>query len=146
VAIKDSHRETVPFMKLAAAVGDQLQMYVYQAQYFPYALLGATGCWSINVWMGPWPILQLRDACLAADWEAARSIAEEIFANDTPGTDPRYRELQLKIAVQAAGYCDPGPLRAPFWELPDDVVASARSRGERWSELAEHYRTKPRFG
>lgn len=145
VAIKDSHRDTVPFTKMAAAVGDSLQIYVYQAQLFPYALLGATGCWSINVWMGPWPILQLRDACAAGDWDAARGIAEEVFGRDAPGTDARYRELQLKIAVRAAGYCDPGPLRAPFWELPDDVVSSARTRGERWRDLAEDYRDKPRF-
>ena len=146
VAIKDSHRDTVPFSKLVAGVGDQLQIYVYQAQLFPYALLGANGCWSINVWMGPWPILQLRDACAAGDWPAARAIAAEVFGSDAPGTDPRYRELQLKIAVQAAGYCDPGPLRSPFWELPDDVVASARTRGERWRDLAEDFRDKPRFG
>lgn len=146
VAIKDSHREVVPFSKLVSAVGDQLQVYVYQAQLFPYALLGANGCWSINVWMGPWPILQLRDACAAGDWEAARSIAAEVFGSDAPGTDPRFRELQLKIAVQGAGYCDPGPLRAPFWELPEDVVSSARERGERWSVLAADFRDKPRFG
>lgn len=146
VAIKDSHRETVPFSKMVAGVGDQLQIYVYQAQLFPYALLGANGCWSINAWMGPWPILQLRDACAAGDWDAARAIAEEAFGSDAPGTDPRYRELQLKIAVQAAGYVDPGPLRAPFWELPDDVVAAARTRGEKWRALAEDFRTTPRFG
>jgi trans-o-hydroxybenzylidenepyruvate hydratase-aldolase len=145
VAIKDSHRDVVPFTKLVSAVGDRLQVYVYQAQLFPYALLGATGCWSINVSMGPWPILQLRDACAAGDWTAARAIAEEVFGRDAPGTDPRYRELQLKIAVRAAGYVDPGPLRAPFWELPDEVVATAQERGARWRDLAEDFRVKPRF-
>lgn len=146
VAIKDSHRDAVPFAKLAAAVGDRLQIYVYQAQLFPYALLGADGCWSINVWMGPWPILQLRDACAAGDWDAAKAIAAEVFGSDAPGTDPVYRELQLKIAVRAAGYCDPGPLRAPFWSVPDDVEAAARRRGEAWRDLAEDFRTAPRYG
>jgi hydratase-aldolase len=146
VAMKDSHRDTVPFGKLVAGVKDNLQIYVYQAQLFPYAVLGANGCWSINVWMGPWPILQLRDACAAGDWESAKAIASEALGGDSPGTDPRYRELQLKIAVRAAGYCDPGPLRAPFWELPDDVITTAEARGRRWSELAQDYRRTPRFG
>ena len=146
VAIKDSHRDTVPFAKLLAGVKDNLQIYVYQAQMFPYAVMGANGCWSINVWMGPWPVLQLRDACAAGDWDAARAIAAEAFGGDTPGTDSRYRELQLKIAVRAAGYCDPGPLRAPFWDLPDDVVQAAEARGRRWSELAEDFRRNPRYG
>jgi hydratase-aldolase len=145
VAIKDSHRDTVPFAKLLAGVKDNLQIYVYQAQLFPYAVMGANGCWSINVWMGPWPILQLRDACAAGDWEAAKSIAAEAFGGDAPGTDPRFRELQLKVAVRAAGYCDPGPLRAPFWDLPDDVVEGAKARGRRWRELADDYQRNPRF-
>ena len=145
VAIKDSLRDPGPFAKLAEGVGDRLQVYVYQAQLFPYALLGATGCWSINVWMGPWPILQLRDACAAGDWDAAKAIAAEVFGSDAPGTDPVYRELALKLAVQAAGYVDPGPLRAPFWTVPDDVAAGARARGERWRALADDFRDHPRY-
>jgi len=51
-----------------------------------------------------------------------------------------WRESTAKLAMRAAGYCDPGPLRPPFLEVPDAVVARAQQRAAQWTALCERYR------
>ena len=55
-----------------------MSIFVNQTQMFPYYQLGAAGCWSFNVWMGPSPVVTLRDACLAQDWELAKQICLDL--------------------------------------------------------------------
>jgi len=139
VAMKDSHRDTTQFMQLMEITRGRMAVFCNQAQLFPYAFLGAAGCWSISVWMGPWPLLALRDACAAGDWERARAIALDL-SSDRPVQDLCWRESSLKISINEAGYCQVGPLRPPFRHVPPAVVEAARERGRRWRELAERYR------
>jgi trans-o-hydroxybenzylidenepyruvate hydratase-aldolase len=143
MAMKDSHRDTTQFTRLMEVTRGHLAVFSNQAQLFPYAFLGAAGCWSIGAWMGPWPLLHLRDACLAGDWERARQISLELGI-DRPLQDLHWRESSLRISINEAGYCQTGPLRAPFYHVPADVVETARTRGRRWRDLAERYRTLPR--
>lgn len=64
VGIKDSHRTTMAFMHFKETVKDKMALFPNQWQYFPYALMGAAGCWSIDSWMGPWPVLALVEAVI----------------------------------------------------------------------------------
>jgi hypothetical protein len=41
-----------------------------------------------------------------------------------------------------AGYVDPGPLRPPFVEIPEDVVEKQRARVAYWKTICEKYRPK----
>ena len=59
-------------MKLMGIVRGKMSIFVYQGQYYPYANYGAAGCWSIDAWMGPWPLLALRDALNKDHGEAER--------------------------------------------------------------------------
>ena len=80
VAMKDSHRDTRAMMRLQEIVGGKISVFVNQLQYYPFAELGAAGCWSIEAWEGPWPLLRLRNAVAAGDaatawrrrWRAGR--------------------------------------------------------------------------
>jgi len=144
VAMKDSHRNVDTFCKLMDILEGRIKVFVRQVQLYPYALLGAAGCWSTQVWMGPWPLLSLRDACNAGDWERARKISRDIGLASVTGysTDPNWRELSVKLSVNEAGYCFAGPLRPPVRRIPDKVIEEARKRGQRWKEMADRCRAE----
>src|SRR5262249_47706689 len=96
VAMKDSHRETRPFMQLQQILRCTITCLVTQGQYPPYAQLGAPGCWSIDAWMGPWPLLRLRDAIAAGDTQTATEITIAIGAEGEGPPDLRWRETAAK--------------------------------------------------
>ncbi len=52
----------------------------------------------------------------------------------------RPRATARKISIRYAGYCDPGPLRPPFVEIPAAVDERARRRAAYWTELCAKYR------
>src|SRR5438876_9128837 len=62
VGMKDSHRDTTTFLRLQDVIRGKISVLCNALQYLSYAPLGAAGFWSIDVWMGPWPFLALRDA------------------------------------------------------------------------------------
>lgn len=141
VAMKDSHRDTPAFIKLQEIIRGKISVFVNQAQYYPFALLGAAGLWSIDSWMGPWPLLRLRDAVAAGDYEAARDVTSALAPSGAGGPpDLRWRETAAKISQHYAGYCKPGPLRPPFVNVPDAVMDGAKRRAAWWNELCAKYR------
>ncbi len=75
VGMKDSHRTPLQFVELCNITKGKMSVFVNQTQMFPYYQLGAAGCWSFNVWMGPSPVVALREACLAQDWKPRRRSA-----------------------------------------------------------------------
>ena len=92
--------------------------------------LGAAGFWYIDAWMGLEPLVFLRDAVGSGDIEAAREcIGDTMFKRGDP-TALHWREAGYKIAVRFAGYCDPGPLRPRFLEIPEDVLARQKARAD----------------
>lgn len=141
VAMKDSHRQVDAFTSLIDTVQGRIRLFVRQGQLPAYTPLGAAGCWSIDVWMGPWPILRLRDACAAGDWETARSLNLEL-ARLNPTSDLRWRDHVMKLSINEAGYCTAGPLRPPMRRIPDSVIEEARRRGQQWKDLAERCRAE----
>lgn len=144
VAMKDSHRTPLAFMELMKIVKGKISVFCNQAQSYPYVMLGAAGCWSISAWMGPWPVLHLRDACRAGDWETAKQICLDLeAAGKTPsGGDLHWRENSMKLAMNYAGYCSPGPLRPPFRVVPPEIIEHAKRMAVDWKKLCEKYPPK----
>lgn len=143
IGMKDSHRDAMQFMKLQEIVGGHISIFCNQFQFHPYYDLGAAGFWSIDAWMGPEPLLALHEAVVSGNADRAREI---MFAISPPGADRRpnlsWRETASKIAIRYAGYCDPGPLRPPFVEIPEEVDKAQKAKAEKWKELRKRYQPK----
>lgn len=142
VAMKDSHRTPVAFMELMNIVKGKISVFCNQTQMYPYAMMGASGCWSICAWMGPWPVLQLRDACNAGDWERAKQICLDVnAAYKAPGRpgDLFWRENSHKLSVNESGYCYAGPLRPPFRHIPPEIIEHSKQQAESWKRLCQKY-------
>jgi dihydrodipicolinate synthase/N-acetylneuraminate lyase len=139
IGMKDSHRDTTTFLKLMKIIRGKIGVMVHQAQYVPYAELGAVGFWSIDAWMGPWPLFALRDAVARGDIDAAKDIILDIAPPTSRAPSLSWRETAAKIAIGMAGYVEPGPLRPPFLEIPAEVIEAQRKRVERWQGLCAKY-------
>jgi dihydrodipicolinate synthase/N-acetylneuraminate lyase len=142
VGMKDSHRTPDEFVRLTEIVRGKISVMVNQGQLAAFAPLGAAGCWSIEAWLGPWPILALRDAISRGDHALAQQITQEITPKVSGPPDLQWRENSSKLAAEFSGYCKPGPLRPPFVEIPPEVVERARNRAAYWQELCAKYRSK----
>lgn len=146
VALKDSHRTAISFIELMKVVKGKISVFCNQVQAFPYMIFGASGFWSISAWMGPWPLLHLRDACSTGDWEKAKEICLDLSAAyRAPGRpgDLFWRDNSHKLAVNEAGYCYAGPLRPPFRHVPPEIIDHARQMAANWKSLCEKYGPKP---
>lgn len=142
VAAKDAHRNGIQCVNLMKIVKGKISIFVNQTQCFPNMMFGADGCWSISVWMGPWPVLRLRDACFAGDWEAAKNICSDMSAAyKAPGRegDRFWRENAHKLAINEAGYCYAGPLRPPFRHIPNKILEHAKQEAANWKKLCDKY-------
>lgn len=144
VGMKDSHRDALGFAELDKIVRGKISVFCGQWQYFDYAELGAAGFWSIDAWMGPWPLLALRDAVKRGDKAEALKISLDIAACNTTAlvTDLQWRETAAKIAIEAAGYVRVGPLRAPFREIPQPVVQERYDAAAKWQTLCKKYQAQ----
>ena len=151
VAMKDSHRDPLELMKLHDVIHGKIAHFVNQTQLYPYYEMGASGCWSIDAWMGPWPILRLYQAVSEGDVETAKRITNEL----TPGSTGRRAERAPAdgegggggINIQAlAGYVKPGASRPPSFTSPDGpseaAVKRTHQRAQRWLDLCEKYRAE----
>jgi dihydrodipicolinate synthase/N-acetylneuraminate lyase len=141
IAMKDSHRDTLQFLKLQEIIKGHISVFCNQFQFHPYYEMGAAGFWSIDAWHGPEPLLALHEAVVSGN----EALAKEIMFAITPVTADRvpnlsWRETASKIGIRYAGYCDPGPLRPPFVEVPEAVDKAQKARAEKWKELRKKYR------
>lgn len=143
IGMKDSHRSPPAFMHLMDIVRGKISVFVQQDQYFLYRDLGAAGFWSIDIWMGPEPLICMKRAVDNGDLAKAREVVKDMSRNRDYTSDLSWRETGHKIAVRAAGYVDPGPLRPPFLEVPDEVVKQLERRASYWRTLCEKYAPVP---
>jgi dihydrodipicolinate synthase/N-acetylneuraminate lyase len=143
IGMKDSHRSTSAFMQLMDIVRSRISVFVQQDQYYPYAELGAAGFWSIDIWMGPEPLIRLKEAVAKGDIAVAKQILKDIALHRSYAEDLRWREMGHKIAVRHAGYCDPGPLRQPFAMVPDEMTERLLKRADYWLSLCAKYARVP---
>ncbi len=143
--MKDSHREPLEFIKLMEMTKGKMSVFCNQWQYMAFQPLGAPGFWSIDSWMGPWPLFALRDAMARGDMAKAKEVSLDL-APPFSGAPPNlsWRETGSKIGVKYAGYVDPGPLRPPFLEIPPEVDEQQKRTAERWKKLCDKYRADAR--
>ncbi|NKB19233.1 MAG: hypothetical protein GKS01_01700 [Alphaproteobacteria bacterium] len=140
IGMKDSHRDTLEFMKLQEIINGKITVFCNTMQFHPFHELGAEGFWSIDSWMGPEPLVALYNAVTSGNTDIAREIYFDISPVMTDAKpNCSWRETAAKIAIRYAGYCDPGPLRPPFVEIPDTVDTAMKTRAERWQKLRAKY-------
>ncbi len=143
VSMKDSHRSTLEFIKLIDVTKDKLSVFVNQMQYYPYQSMGASGFWSTDASMGPWPLLHYRNCTDAGDAEGAKEVMRDISAIATGSQDfGGPQDNARKIGATHSGYADQGPNRPPFRVIRPADLQKAIERGEGWGKLNEKY--KPR--
>ena len=113
---------------------------------FVYRNFGEEACWSSTVTAGPAPIMALRDALDAHDWDKAQTIQSEI-AWTLEGIIPKegfeiWHEDKIpfmKTRIGAAGYVKCGPPLPPYTEIAPNRRATAEELGRRASQLQERY-------
>jgi dihydrodipicolinate synthase/N-acetylneuraminate lyase len=138
IGMKDSHRTTTAFMNLQKIVKGKISVFVNQTQLYPYHKLGAAGCWSTEVWMGPWPILYLVEMARRGEDQKAIEVIDDL-AGDGGGGRP-VPGAGNKRPAEFADYCKVGPTRVPFVTFPETELAKAKRRAEHWMKLNAKYR------
>lgn len=140
IGMKDSHRDTREFVRLMDIIRGKISVMTNQAQMFPYFRMGAAGCWSIDAWMGPWPVLHLRNLVRAAKDQEALQVISEIMAaagGERPGGN---EGATAKLPIEFAGYVNPGPARTPIIDFSDTTIERAKRKAEGWKALCAKYR------
>jgi dihydrodipicolinate synthase/N-acetylneuraminate lyase len=130
-------REVVQRLKFIQDIGGVM---TNQAQMFPYYRMGSSGCWSIDAWMGPWPVLYLRNLVRAGkDHEALQIITEIMSAagGERPGGN---EGATAKLPIEFAGYVKPGPARTPIVKFSESAIERAKKKAEGWKKLCDKYR------
>jgi dihydrodipicolinate synthase/N-acetylneuraminate lyase len=140
IGMKDSHRDTREFVRLMDIIRGKISVMTNQAQMFPYYRMGAAGCWSIDAWMGPWPVLHLRNLVRAEKDQEALHVIREIMAaagGERPGGN---EGAAAKLPIEFAGYVNPGPARTPIINFPATTIERAKKKAEGWNALCAKYR------
>jgi dihydrodipicolinate synthase/N-acetylneuraminate lyase len=137
IGMKDSHRTTQAFLNLQKIVRGKLSVFVNQTQIHPYYAMGAAGCWSTEVWMGPWPILYLLEQARKGDVAKMIEVIDDLggigAGKPVPGAGN-------KRPAEFADYCKVGPTRVPFVTFPEAELDKAHKRAAHWMELNKKYR------
>ncbi|MFL2669555.1 MAG: hypothetical protein ACJ0HT_08290 [Alphaproteobacteria bacterium] len=86
------------------------------------------------------PVIALYNAVTAGN----AALAKEIYFDISPvmlDAKPNFswRETAAKIPIRYAGYCDPGPLRPPFVDIPETLDVAMKARAEKWQKLRAKY-------
>jgi len=140
IGMKDSHRDTREFVRLMEIIRGKISVMTNQAQMFPYYRMGSSGCWSIDAWMGPWPVLYLRNLVRAGkDHEALQIITEIMSAagGERPGGN---EGATANLPIEFAGYVKPGPARTPIVKFSESAIERAKKKAEGWKKLCDKYR------
>ena len=138
IGMKDSHRTTQGFQQLQRIVKGKISVFVNQVQLYPYYRLGAAGCWSTEVWMGPWPVLYLLELVKRGEDEKASEVIADLAGDG--GSGRPVPGSGNKRPAEFADYCKVGPTRVPFLNFPEAQLEMARKRAEHWKKLNEKYR------
>jgi len=138
IGMKDSHRTTQAFMNLQKIVRGKISVFVNQTQLYPYYEMGAAGCWSTEVWMGPWPVLYLVDLMKHGETQKAIEVIGDLIGDGSGGKP--VPGAGNKRPAEFAEYCKVGPTRIPFVTFPEAELAKAKRRAAHWMKLNEKYR------
>ena len=140
VGMKDSHRDTREFLRLMEIIRGKISVMTNQAQMVPYYRMGSAGCWSIDSWMGPWPVLHLRNLVRSGKDQEAIAVIGDIMGaagGERPGGN---EGATAKLPIEFAGYVNPGPARTPIVKFSDAAIERAKKKAEGWKKLCDKYR------
>jgi dihydrodipicolinate synthase/N-acetylneuraminate lyase len=138
IGMKDSHRTTQAFMNLQKIIKGKISVFCNQTQLYPYFNLGAAGCWSTEVWMGPWPVLYLFEMVRRGQDQNAIEVIDEIIGDGSGGRP--VPGAGNKRPAEFADYCKVGPTRVPFVTFPEVELNKAKRRAAHWVKLNQKYR------
>lgn len=105
-----------------------------------------TACWATAAAMGPQPSLAIMNSVLCNDTAAIEKYAADIAWANAPiemliHKPEIFAQLNIqveKIRIETAGYCRPGPVRAPYDEIPEADAEASRECGRRWAQLCRN--------
>jgi len=142
VSMKDSHRSPMEFMALQRHVRGKISVFVNQNQYYPYQQWGAPGFWSTACWMGPWPLLYLRDLVDAGDYARAEQVLFDLTGGRTGGLEEVAGPMDnaRRLGASYAGYSKQGPNRSPYMVVKPESLERQIKIAERWKGLCDKYR------
>ena len=100
-------------------------------------------CWATAASMGPKPTIAMMRAVERGDSDAVRRISAALdWANEPilpiiakPEVFAQYNIQMEKLRINAAGYCNAGPIRAPYASMPADFAEFSQECGRRWARL-----------
>ena len=144
VAIKDSHRDTREMGPYHKIIDGKIAQFCNQAQLYPYYEMGASGCWSIDAWMGPWPVIKIYQSVVDGDTATARRVIDEVTGGGG-GARPAEGEDDGGGGgggnpQEFAGYVKPGPARPPATYATSGDTERAKKRAAQWIELCNKYK------
>jgi hypothetical protein len=125
-------------MNLQKIVRGKISVFVNQTQLYPYFELGAAGCWSTEVWMGPWPVLYLLETVRRGDKQRALEVIDDLIGDGSGGRP--VPGAGNKRPAEFADYCKVGPTRVPFVTFSEAELNKAKRRAAHWMKLNEKYR------
>lgn len=102
-------------------------------------------CWATAASMGPKPTIELMKAVERRDTDAVKRISAALeWANEPIApiiSDPEvfalYNIQMEKVRINAAGYCNAGPVRPPYGAMPPDFTKYSEECGRRWATLSK---------
>jgi dihydrodipicolinate synthase/N-acetylneuraminate lyase len=131
------------------AIGDRIRLLPLEIDWYELAHefpAQALACWSGSVACAPAPIVALRTAIFAGDWEKAKVISEKLnwaVKPMFPGGDlSKFMDYSIQLGhvrFREAGLFNPGPSRPPYLEAPENYVEGSRICGRRWAELQREF-------
>lgn len=132
------------------AVGDGMKLLPGEFDWlFAYRHFGVETCWSSLVCGGPAPVMALRDALHAQDWESADTITREcvscyegLIPNGNFDAWHIDKIAFMKARFAAAGYIKAGPPLPPYRDISPERLEVARACGRRSAELQAKYADK----
>jgi dihydrodipicolinate synthase/N-acetylneuraminate lyase len=106
----------------------------------------AVAAWCTSAAMGPEPWLALLAAVEAGDKDRVEQVLSDIESVPPPMPMDEFHlfssyNIQLeKVRINAAGYVDCGPPRAPYTDIPEKWQKAAEGNGIAWKALSARYR------
>lgn len=104
-----------------------------------------TACWATAASMGPQPIVALMKAIASRNSDEVKRLSASLtWANEPVRPLIADREqfalynIQIeKLRINAAGYCNAGPIRPPYAWLPQEMRDASEACGKRWAALCK---------
>ena len=135
VAMKDSHRDPVEFIRPQKITAGKIAVFCFQGQYFQYADLGAPGFWSIDAWLGPWPLLALRDAGVCRVTVPGRRNGLRGVRAEVSSPELRCQRIEILRSGERAPVIAP---QLPFADHVHDLDAAKDDAGTAEGFESEH--------